>query len=49
MTEAEERRLYMQRYHLPDQLKAARAKVRALEKKAVRLGMPELVRKDRQP
>ncbi|MBH0112735.1 hypothetical protein I5E68_07190 [Novosphingobium sp. YJ-S2-02] len=34
---------YSQRYNLPGQLEAARAKVAMLERKAVRLGMAELV------
>ncbi|WP_395393101.1 hypothetical protein WBP07_18060 [Novosphingobium sp. BL-8A] len=36
-------RAYYQRYHLPQQLAAARAKVDYLERKARRLGMVELV------
>ena len=37
------RSAYYQRYHLPHQLEAARAKVAVLERKAIRLGMSELV------
>lgn len=40
----EKRSAYYQRYHLPQQLEAARAKVALLERKAVRLGMADLIR-----
>lgn len=42
--EREYRRDYNQRYNLPTQLAAARAKVAVLERKAVRLGLADLVR-----
>lgn len=38
---------YNQRYHLPKQLEAARAKVVMLERKAIRMGLPELVGSNR--
>ena len=37
------RRLYMQVYHLPNQLARARARVRQLEAQAKRLGMHDLL------
>ena len=42
-------RNYNQRYNLPKQLDRARAKVKHLEAKAVRLGMPELVQTEGRP
>ncbi|WP_169794993.1 hypothetical protein [Novosphingobium barchaimii] len=36
---------YTQRYYLPRQLAAARAKVEFLERKALRLGLDDLVEK----
>lgn len=42
-TEAQDRRLYYQVYHLPARLERARARVRQLEAEARRYGMHELV------
>lgn len=48
MPTPDQAREYYQRYHLPRQLEAARAKVTYLERKAERLGMRELLKPEKQ-